>query len=145
MSTTFENRLRRREDDVVAKIMDGEAVIINLATGVYYSMDGIGTTVWSRIEDGLSLRAIVAEVASRYDVTTERAGEDVLRLANELIAEDLVAIGDPDESAGEVAAPPPGSARLPYVPPRLTPYRDMEDLLALDPPTPGLADLRWKE
>ena len=33
----LENRLCRRDEDVIAKVMDGEAVIINLANGTYLS------------------------------------------------------------------------------------------------------------
>jgi len=41
--------------------------------------------------------------------------------------------------------PPPAPAgKLPYEPPRLSVYRDMGDLLALDPPAPGLTDIPWK-
>ena len=36
--------------------------------------------------------------------------------------------------------PPPSQDRLVYEPPQLNIYRDMGDLLALDPPVPGLGD-----
>jgi hypothetical protein len=39
-----------------------------------------------------------------------------------------------------VDAPPPAST-LAYEKPRLNIYRDMGNLLALDPPTPGIDDL----
>ena len=35
-------RLMPKSDQIAAKVMDGEAVIIDLASGVYYSMDGGG-------------------------------------------------------------------------------------------------------
>jgi hypothetical protein len=35
--------------------------------------------------------------------------------------------------------------KLPYELPKLNIYRDMGDLLALDPPVPGLGDTPWKE
>ena len=38
-----------------------------------------------------------------------------------------------------------GADKLPYKSPQLHIYTDMEDLLALDPPTPGFADIPWKE
>jgi hypothetical protein len=31
-----------------------------------------------------------------------------------------------------------------YEPPKLNAYRDMGDLLALDPPMPGLEDIPWE-
>ncbi len=35
--------------------------------------------------------------------------------------------------------------RLPYTAPALEIFRDMQDLLALDPPMPGLSDIPWKK
>ena len=33
--------------EVAAKVMDGEAILINLANGMYYSMDGAGGFLWT--------------------------------------------------------------------------------------------------
>ena len=35
--------------------------------------------------------------------------------------------------------------KAPYEIPKLNIYRDMGDLLALDPPVPGLGDTPWKD
>ncbi len=43
---TLNDRLRPREEEVASKVIDGEAIIINLANGVYYSMDKVGALVW---------------------------------------------------------------------------------------------------
>ena len=139
----LESRLRRRDEEVLAKVMDGEAVIINLASGTYYSADGVGGLVWNRLDEGLRLCDVAAEVAARYDVSAEQAREDVLSFVNDLLKEDLVAVVDD----GPAASPqlPSASPKLPYQRPQIHVYRDMEELLALDPPTPGFADLRWKD
>ena len=39
----------------------------------------------------------------------------------------------------------PAGVRLPYDAPMLTTYRDMADLLALDPPMPRLEDIVWDD
>jgi hypothetical protein len=139
----LESRLRRRDEEVLAKVMDGEVVIINLANGTYYSADRVGSMVWTRIDEGLRLGDVAAEVAALYDVSTENARQDVLAFAGELLREDLVAVEENGVApAAKIASP---AAKLAYTRPQIHVYRDMEDLLALDPPTPGLADLRWKQ
>jgi len=35
--------------------------------------------------------------------------------------------------------------KVPYEIPKINIYRDLGDLLALDPPVPGLGDTPWKE
>jgi hypothetical protein len=128
---------------VVAKIMDGEAVVINLATGTYYSMTDVGAAIWGMIESGLRVDEIVAALARRYDAQLRIIQADVLRLADELLREGLVVVTE--DAAGDAAIEPQGTEKLRYTAPQLHMYRDMEDLLALDPPTPALADLPWKE
>jgi hypothetical protein len=61
---------------------------------------------------------------------------DLVRLAEQLVTENLL-----DSAAGSDPAPelpPPAPAQRAYQAPALQAYRDMADLLALDPPTPGI-------
>ncbi len=138
------DRLAPKSQQVAAKVMDGEAVIINLANGVYYSMDKAGGLIWSMIEQARSLDAIADAVAAAYDVPPVRAREDVEQLAAQLVAEDLVVVAG-DEVPAEGADPAPPPQKLPYETPKLNVYRDMEELLALDPPMPGLQETPWKD
>lgn len=132
-------RYRLRTDNTAATMIDGEAIIVNLTTGVYYSMDKVGAEVWEMIGQGLSTLQIAAAVAARYEIEQDKALVDIERLTETLGAEDLIEMSDePDADASH-----PGLAanRLPYAIPRLEIYRDMGDLLALDPPMPGLRDI----
>jgi hypothetical protein len=141
---TPQNRLRRKDEEVIAKVMDGEAVIINLANGMYYSLDNVGGLVWALIEDGCRMDEIAGVLAARYEVAAAQAELDVLQLAAHLLREDLVEI-DAGSERPPAGAPESQSQKLPYEAPQLHAFSDMEDLLALDPPTPGLADIPWKQ
>ena len=66
---TLDDRLRRNEDEIAAKVMDGEAIIINLVSGVYYSMDKVGGAIWAMIEDGRSLGEMVTTLTEQYEVS----------------------------------------------------------------------------
>jgi hypothetical protein len=135
--TQIPERLTPKSQQVAAKVIDGEAVIINLANGVYYSMDKVGGLIWSMIERARSIDAIADAVAAAYDVAPPGARKDIEHLAAQLVAEDLVmAAGDTVQTAG--ADPAPTQQKLPYETPKLNIHRDMEELLALDPPMPGL-------
>ncbi len=137
------SRLRRNEEEVAAKVMDGEAIIINLANGSYYSMEKTGGAIWAMIEEGCSLEEMVAQLTRRYAVSRTQAQADVERLAAELLQEALVTLSDDattSQPRQDLTVGP-----LPYEPPILNVYRDMADLLALDPPVPGFKDIQWKE
>ena len=140
---TLQNCLRPNEAEVAAKVLEGEAIIINLSNGMYYSMDKIGGLIWAMIEGGHSLGEIVEAIVSRYEVSFAQAQADVERLVRELIQENLVIVSD--------QSPPPRQnremqpqERHPYESPILNIYRDMGDLLALDPPMPSLDEIPWK-
>ena len=140
----LDDHLRPNAEEVAAKVMDGEAILINLSNGIYYSMDKVGGLIWELIERGYSMEQVIVAITARYDVSREQAQADVERLTAELLDENLVAVrtdGSPAAEIDEQHLHP----RLPYEAPALNIYRDMGDLLALDPPMPGLAEMNWKE
>ena len=142
----LDTRIRPNKEDVAAKVLDGEAIMINLANGTYYSLDGVGGLVWELIEREHTLGHIVDVITQQFQISPETAGADVQRLVEELLDEGVVM--RVTEKVSRVATPPvtePETRDLSYRPPELSVYRDMVDLLALEPPTPGAAQERlWQ-
>lgn len=130
-------------DRIAAKVMDGEAVIIDLESGVYYSLSDVGGRIWELLEGGCSVERIALEVQQEYGVAPDRAVADVRALFARLVEERLVVDsgGQPDQPK---TAPPRRNVGTAYTTPVLQVYRDMQDLLALDPPMPGLKDIPWQ-
>lgn len=126
--------------DVAAKVIDGELIIIRLSDGTYYSMDNVGTSVWEMIEACTDLGTVVREIAQRYAAPVAEVESDVSTLMRELIDEGLIV---PANGAGAAPAARFQPTTLIYQKPRLNIYRDMGNLLALDPPTPGIDDLSF--
>ena len=135
---------RPREEEVASKVIDGEAIIINLANGVYYSMDKVGAYVWDLLQAGHTLEAVTSAVTRRYDVAREQAESNVRDLVQELVEENLV-VSTENGAAASTERETEQQEKAPYDIPKLNIYRDMGDLLALDPPVPGLGDTPWKE
>ena len=131
-------RVRPNTIDVAAKVIDGEAIIMNLSNGLYFSMDRVGSAVWEMVEVGLSVSEMSATLDSRYEVARDVVDADVSRLVSELLAEQLVLVTELEASPTAVET---SAADHPYSPPTLNKYDDMADLLALDPPMPGLGTL----
>jgi hypothetical protein len=133
-----------RNEEVAAKVIDGEAIIINLANGVYYSMDKVGAFVWDLLQAGHTLENVIAAVVGHYDISREQAESNVQELVQELVQENLVVSSENGKPAAAEAIADQ-SDKLAYELPKLNIYRDMGDLLALDPPVPGLGDTPWKD
>ena len=133
---TLATRLCPKDEEIAADVLDGEAIIINLATGSYFAMNNVGALVWRSIEQHRSLDEIAASVAASYQVAPERVRTDLLSLAEQLLAEGVVRISDATAATGAVAVP--AAQQLPYEAPALSTYSDMRDLLAMDPPMPSV-------
>ena len=141
---SLQARYRPRDEEVASKVIDGEAIIINLANGVYYSMDKVGALIWVLLQAGCTLEEMILAVTDQYDVSREEAESNVRELVQELIQENLVVStenGIPLPTADQLDH----KEKAAYETPKLNIYRDMGDLLALDPPVPGLGDTPWKE
>jgi hypothetical protein len=136
-----DSRLRVREPDVAAKVIDGEAVIINLASGMYYSLNGSGSAVWELIEKGCTLAEASEAVRSAFNVSAETAERDVSRLWENLLTENLVVLSDDTSSKASPAGSISVNAGTEYAAPALTKFEDMVDLFAADPPLPELPTL----
>ena len=139
----LQSRLRANHREVASKIIDGEAILIRLSDGTYYSMSGVGGAVWELIEEGESLASIIASVQSRSQAPGDQVETDIRRLAQDLLRERLIEV---HEDGGTTRPREPGeSGTLVYEPPELNIYQDMKDLLALDPPAPGAPVAPWRE
>jgi hypothetical protein len=131
--------------DVASELIDGEAIIIDLGTGMYFSLDQAGGRIWALLAEQRSLEEILACLVAEYEVGAQAARDDLENLVTQLLAENLiVTAGEPRPSDRGVASTPV-AAKIPYQPVRLVVYRDMGDLLALDPPAPGLSEIVWRE
>ena len=72
------------KNDVVSEKFDDEAVIINLDSGNYYSLEGIGFNIWSVIEKGASIDKIIEGVMSQCDSSN---AEEINKLVSQFVAE----------------------------------------------------------
>ena len=68
----------------------GEVVLLELAAGIYYSLDGVGSRIWNLLVAGRTAEEIVLELTQEYDVSPERAKMDVERLLQDLEKNKLV-------------------------------------------------------
>lgn len=77
-------------DDVVAREIEGELIIVPLAAGigdledVLFTLNETGRAIWQRLDGQRSLAAISAELASEYDASPGEIDQDVLGLVEEL-------------------------------------------------------------
>ena len=79
-------------DDVVAREVAGETVLLNLTSGTYFGLDEIGGKIWQWLEQGecRTLADVCDRLVSEYEVSRETAEEDMLALAGDLAEHGLL-------------------------------------------------------
>jgi hypothetical protein len=131
--------VRLNEPHVVAESVDGEALVINLLTGTYYSARGTGDAAWQMVSAGHALELVASSLASRFAADSGIVSADLEAWVAQLLEEELVV---PSEPVG--GAPPlvPASGEPAWSAPTLDKFTDMQDLLLLDP-VHEVADEGW--
>lgn len=118
---------------VIHEIIEGEAILVNLETGSYYSSDQVGAVIWDGIENGMGAEQIVTAVSQAYTGDASAIETGVNAFLQQLQDERLVlADATPPEKKGELIASLPND-KPPFATPVLKKYTEMEDLLLLDP------------
>lgn len=128
------SRFQVDEKRVTYRIIDGEAIIINLITGMYHSLDKTGAVAWALIAGGYSIDESAEVLSCRFSAPVEQVRDDLIRLVDDLVTQNLVVAAEGAAAGGQVALDPHNDD--PYEPPVLNTYDDMGDVLALDPPLP---------
>jgi len=78
------------KDNVTHRIIDQEAVILNLDNGYYYSLNEVGTIIWESINRKMSLSEILCFLEEKYHLPKENLKKDLLELVKDLEKEKLI-------------------------------------------------------
>jgi len=80
-------------DDVVFRELDGEAVILNLDTGMYFGLDAVGTRIWQLLDTHKTLRRTLEALEAEFDAPVERLESDLTAFVGALHAKGLLTVG----------------------------------------------------
>ena len=88
MSLTLDQTVAVSEDAVFREL-DGESVVLNLETGMYYGLDAVGTVVWRAVDPKGTLRQALTRVVDEFETEPATAEADLLELASRLLEKGL--------------------------------------------------------
>jgi hypothetical protein len=122
---------RVNSPSVASEIIDGEAVIMHLGSGQYFSTQDVGGVIWGMIEEGRPLDEMLDALGARYDAEPAAIAAALDGFLRELERHELIAPAEPGPSRNGTSVAP--ASRQPFAAPVLNVYTDMQDLLLLDP------------
>jgi hypothetical protein len=80
--------------DVRTKEMDGRSVVLDLDSGSYFTLNEMGSFIWSLLDGRKDSARIVGDVTGKYKVDAETASWDVIELIRRLEEEGLIRLHD---------------------------------------------------
>jgi hypothetical protein len=75
----------------ISTTVDDDTVILDTASGRYFSLEGVGSTLWQALQEPRSFAELLETVLEGYDVGVETAEHDVRALLDNLEEVGLVA------------------------------------------------------
>lgn len=112
--------------NIVSEVIDGEAIVMDLRSGAYFSADGVGAAIWQAAADGATRAQILAWAKASFATEVNAEAEAEAFLAD-IIEHKLMTAENPGPGAAIAAFA--GA----YAPPTLAVHEDMQDLITLDP------------
>ena len=80
------------KDKLSYRIIDDEAVILDLDNGHYFSLNKVGIKIWEAINKQKSLKEILKLLKEEYQLPEKRLKNDLLTLVKDLKKEELIKV-----------------------------------------------------
>lgn len=89
----------RHSDDVVARLIEGQLLIVPLVSGVgdledeLYTLNETGRAIWEKLDGNRTIDEVAREMAREFDVAEEAVRLDVINLVEELLGRKMLVAG----------------------------------------------------
>lgn len=90
------NSVYRPSDDVVAREIEGEIIIVPLAAGIgdmedeLFTLNETGRLIWGRLDGKEQVRELVADLVGEHDSSEEEIRKDVVGFLSELLKRRII-------------------------------------------------------
>ena len=78
---------------VMSRLVGDETVLLDLSSGMYFGLDGVGKRIWESVAEGHSLGEAATIIASEFDVDEAQAQADLITFATDLVERGLLKTG----------------------------------------------------
>ena len=79
-------------EGVLFQELQGEAVLLNLNSGIYFGLDAVGTRMWQLMVEQEQLAPVARSIMAEYEVSEAQCAADLLALVAKLEKQGLVTV-----------------------------------------------------
>lgn len=85
MTHSFTHPMVRVSPNALVQELDGEAVLLDLSSEVYFGLDAVGSDMWRTLRDKGSVALAWHDLCGRYDAAPETLAADLDAFVVELV------------------------------------------------------------
>jgi len=138
---------RPNDRDIIYENFGNEVVLINLKTGIYYSLTDTAMMIWEYIEKKNCMDDMILSFVEKDNLDRIGIEKEIKRFIFELEKEILIVPfnkTNDEKNKNAVIKSRDSLENQPFSPPVLKKYTDQQELLLLDP-IHDVSDLGWPE
>ena len=124
-------RYAKFDNNILSDVFGEEVVLVNLDSGMYYSLRGSATQIWIRLFNQYSLFEILAELIQIYQVTENQLIDDINLFVTQLL--ELKIIKTANDAVRKEIDFISKDVLIDYSTPVVEIFSDMQEILLLDP------------
>jgi hypothetical protein len=88
--------VRRREDGVVWRELEGEVILLDLRSSMYFTLNDTGRLLWDALARPSTFASLSNSIVEAYGVADAQAAADVQAFLADLVEHELLEAVDPD-------------------------------------------------
>lgn len=119
------------DKNIISDVFGEEVVLVNLQSGVYYSLRGSAAQIWIRLSNQYSAPEIIKDLLKVYQVTELDLVSDICEFVAQLVELKIIKL------ASDTTCKPiefiASSMLINYTSPVVETFSDMQEILLLDP------------
>lgn len=93
-----------RSDDTTWSTYDNEVIILNLETGMYFTLNEVASRIWEFCDGSSTWADLVRVICEEYDVAPGRAKKDIASILDFFLEHKLVTVGVKKETGRQQTA-----------------------------------------
>ena len=87
------DQIVRRNEKTASRVLAGEAIVLTPTDSKIHSFNETGSRIWELLADEPTVKEVVAQIRSEFEVGEEQAQADVIAFLEELAAKGMVTFG----------------------------------------------------
>ena len=89
----------KNDEKTAYRIIDGEAVVVNLKDSTFHTLNPVATFIWERADGQIKGKQIIEKICEEFEVDWDTAERDCQEFFGQLISKGLVVLSqNPVES-----------------------------------------------